>query len=308
MDEKLLVDHFNKRLQQNVVLARLTTSRVGGPARYFITVHSADQLAADVQFFWDADIPFLLLGMGANVLISDAGLDLVVVHNLARDITVEPSSSTPSISAESGALFASVARQAAAHSLSGLEWASTVPGTVGGALYGNAGAFGTSTQNVLKLANILHRNKGYQSLTSVQMGFAYRSSFLKNNPGETVILSASFSLEHGDSEKIKSLMQQYSNQRRGSQPQGASTGSTFKNPSGDFAGRLIEAAGLKGTRIGGVQVSPVHANFFINDGTATARNYYDLIQLVRNAVSQKFGVLLETEIELIGDWQTNHDG
>ena len=303
MDEQLLKNHFYERLQRDVQLSRFTTSRVGGPARFYISANSASQLAEDIRFLWDHDIPFFLLGSGANVLISDKGFDAVVVHNQARQITVSPNGDHPTITAESGTIFAAVARQAAEHSLSGLEWASTVPGTVGGAVYGNAGAFGSNTQSNLVAAEILHRDQGYLLLSSEEMAYAYRSSMLKRDPGKAVILSARFAVEKGDKESIQALMSEFGERRRRTQPAGPSTGSTFKNPPGDFAGRLIEAAGLKGTRVGGVEVSQLHANFFINDGTATARNYYDLIQLVRNTVLEKFEVKLETEIEILGDWQ-----
>jgi len=303
MDEQLLKNHFYERLQLDVPLGRFTTSRVGGPARFYISANNAPRLAEDIRFLWDHDIPFFLLGSGANVLISDTGLDAVVVHNQARQITVSPNGERPTITAESGTIFAAVARQAAKYSLTGLEWASTVPGTVGGAVYGNAGAFGSNTQSNLVAAEILHREKGYLLLSSEDMAYAYRSSMLKRDPGKAVILTARFAVEKGDKESIQALMSEFGERRRRTQPAGPSTGSTFKNPPGDFAGRLIEAAGLKGTRVGGVEVSPLHANFFINDGTATARNYYDLIQLVRNTVLEKFKVQLETEIEILGDWQ-----
>lgn len=304
MDEKVLLNQFEDRLQRDVPLSRFTTSRVGGPARFFISAESATQLAEDVRFLWEHDIPLLVLGSGANLLISDTGLDLVVVHNHAKLITVDLRVESPSITAESGAILTSVARKAAEHGLTGLEWASAVPGTVGGAVYGNAGAFGSNTQASLLLAKILHRTKGYLSLTSEDMGYAYRSSALKRQPGDAIILSASFAVQPGDPALIEWTMKQFSERRRSTQPTGPSTGSTFKNPPGDFAGRLIEAAGLKGTRIGGVSINEKHANFFINDGTAKAQDYYDLIQLARQTVFEQFGVSLETEIEVIGDWQT----
>jgi len=304
MDEKVLLNHFKERLQRDVLLSRFTTSRVGGPARFFIIAESASQLAEDVRFLWEHNIPLLVLGSGANLLISDAGLDLVVVHNQAKLITVDLEGETPTITAESGAILTSVARKAAEHGLSGLEWASTVPGTVGGAVYGNAGAFGSNTHASLVLVEILHRTKGYLSLTSEEMGYAYRSSALKRQPGDAIILRARFAIQPGDPNLIEWTMKQFNERRRNSQPSGPSTGSTFKNPPGDFAGRLIEAAGLKGTRIGGVSINEKHANFFINDGSATARDYYDLIQLAKQTVFEQFGVSLETEIEVIGDWQT----
>jgi len=146
----------------------------------------------------------------------------------------------PSLAAESGAILTSVARKAAELGLSGLEWASTVPGTVGGAVYGNAGAFGSNAQSSLLLVEILHRTKGYLTLTAAEMGYAYRSSVLKRDPGDAVILMARFAVSKGDPERIEATMKDFSERRRRSQPAGPSTGSTFKNPPGDYAGRLIE--------------------------------------------------------------------
>lgn len=304
MDEKVLLDQFKDRLQRDIPLSRFTTSRVGGPARYYVTAGSAEQLADDVSFLWNQNFPVLVLGSGANLLISDAGLNMVVVHNQAKRITVDSEDDSPSITAESGAILTSVARKAAEYGLSGLEWACTVPGSVGGAVYGNAGAFGSNTQASLMQAKVIHRSKGYLFLTSEEMDYSYRSSALKRQPGEAVILSAKFGLEKGDPGVIEATMKEYTDRRRHTQPTGPSTGSTFKNPTGDFAGRLIEAAGLKGTQMGGVAISMLHGNFFINDGTATAQDYYNLIQLVKLTILEKFGVALETEIEMIGDWQT----
>lgn len=303
MDEKLLIDHFEERLQHEVSLAKLTAARVGGPARYFVPARNAAQLARDVQFLWAENIPFFLLGTGSNILVSDAGLEAIVIHNQAKLITVDHDNPHPSITAESGAILAAVARQAAAHNLTGLEWASTIPGSIGGAVYGNAGAHGSDMQHHLILAEILHRTKGYLSLDCEQMGYSYRSSVLKRDPGEAIILSARLAVQKGDEEQIQLLMHQNTEKRRRTQPSGSSTGSTFKNPEGDSAGRLIEEAGLKGTRIGGVEVNTLHANFFNNDGSGTARDYYDLIHLVQKTVLEKTGKKLELEIEMIGDWQ-----
>lgn len=303
MDEKTLSKQFHDRLRQNVPLANLTTSKVGGSARYFITAQNTAQLAEDVAFLWGENIPFFVLGSGSNILVSDAGIDAVVIYNKAKNISFDDDGTTTSINAESGAILITVARQAAMRGLSGLEWATTIPGTVGGAVYGNAGAHGASMQNNLLLANILHRTKGYLSLNAEQMGYSYRSSALKRDPGAAIILSAQLAVEKGDTERIKELMKEFATRRQLTQPAGPCMGSTFKNPAGDSAGRIIDSLGLKGTRVGGVQVSPKHANFFINDGSASARDYYNLIHLVQGIVEEKTGIRLELEIELIGNWQ-----
>jgi UDP-N-acetylmuramate dehydrogenase len=179
----------------------------------------------------------------------------------------------------------------------------SIPGTVGGAIYGNAGAHDSDIRNSLALADILHHQNGKATWTSNQLEFGYRTSLLKRNPGQAVVLSARFRLSPSTPDAVHARMEEFTNQRHQSQPTGASMGSMFKNPPGDFAGRLIEAAGLKGTRIGGVEISPVHANFFINDHNAKATDIWKLIHLTQEKVAQKFGIKLELEIELIGNWQ-----
>jgi UDP-N-acetylenolpyruvoylglucosamine reductase len=294
-----LQTYFGDRLQQDVRLARYTTAKVGGAARWFAESSSAAQLAADTQFLWQQSLPFRVLGNGSNLLVSDQGWSGMMLYNQAKAITVEGTTLT----AESGTTLSTVVRTATEHNLSGFEWAAGIPGTIGGAVYGNAGARGDDTQKILALAEILHREKGRLSLTSAQMEYQYRSSILKRDPGHAVILSASFALQASTAELVKAKVEEFNAKRRNSQPAGASMGSTFKNPAGDFAGRLIEAAGLKGMKIGGVQVSPIHANFLINDGTASAEDYHQLILAIQNSVKSKFSVDLELEIELLGEWQ-----
>ena len=303
MDENMLIAHFGDRLQQNVPLANLTTAKVGGSARYLLTAGSSAQLAADISFLWAAHVPLFVLGSGSNILVGDAGINAVVILNKAKGVSIDNNSESPSIYAESGAILITVARQAAMRGLTGLEWATTIPGTVGGAVYGNAGAHRSSMQQNLLLADILHRTNGSLSLNTEQMGYSYRSSALKREPGKAVILAARLSVEQGDAQKIKALMSEFAARRKLTQPPGPSMGSTFKNPEGDSAGRIIDSLGLKGTRVGGIQVSPQHANFFINDGSGTARDYYNLILLVQGIVEEKTGIKLELEIEMIGDWQ-----
>lgn len=298
-----LKQHFGTRLQENVRLANHTTSHVGGMASCFVVSNSAEELASDVQFLWENEFTMKVLGSGANVLISDQGLDAVVILNKAKAIHFETLSDQSVVYAESGATLATVAREAAQKGFDGLVWASTIPGTLGGAVYGNAGAHGGDMSRSLVMAEILHRDKGRLSFSAEQMEYAYRSSILKRSPGTAVILSANLAIRPGDPEVIKAAIQANAEKRRLTQPAGACFGSTFKNPVGDSAGRLIEAAGLKGTKIGGVEISPVHANFLINDGSATAEDYRHMVQLMQQTVFNKFGVNLELEIEMIGKWQ-----
>jgi UDP-N-acetylmuramate dehydrogenase len=248
------------------------------------------------------EIPFYVIGSGANVLISDEGLRGIVILNRAHTVKVEAEHTPPCVWAESGAIFSSVARQAALRGLSGLEWATAIPGTLGGAVYGNAGAFGGSVKNSLILAEILQPS-GKVIWTCAEMEYDYRSSRLKRNHEPVVILAAKMSLTHSSAETVQSQMEAFSAKRRATQPPGASMGSMFKNPPGDHAGRLIEAAGLKGTKVGGAEVSSVHANFFINRENATASDLYKLIRLVQSKVMETSNVKLELEIELLGNWQ-----
>lgn len=303
MNLSLLHHHFSDRLQQNVSLSNHTNAKVGGIAACLVTETNSETLARDAEWLWNNEIPFLVLGSGANVLISSDLLEMVVLLNRANKIELLKTGQESVIRAESGAIFASVARFAAQNSLTGLEWAYTIPGTLGGAVYGNAGAFGGDMSKSLKMAHILHRQSGRITLSVQEMAYSYRSSALKRAPGEAIILGADLFVHQGDEVEIRSIMDANVSKRKATQPGGASMGSTFKNPAGDHAGRLIEAAGLKGTRIGGVQVSPVHANFLINDGTGTPEDYYRLIKLIRGSVFEKSGINLELEIELLGNWQ-----
>lgn len=294
---------FGDRVQERVVLANYTTARLGGPADAMLVANTADELAATVAGLWALEIPFFLLGSGANILVSDSGFRGVVVLNRARNVKIDTHHNPPTVWAEAGANLGTIARQCALRGLSGLEWAATIPGTLGGAVYGNAGAHGSDMQACLVLADILHRDEGRQQWTLEQMDYAYRSSALKRQPGQAVILAARLMLSTGDAETIKASMDSFSEHRRRTQPPGASLGSMFKNPQGDYAGRLIEAAGLKGHRSGDAEISPVHANFFINHGKASAADIYDLIQTAQQKVLETSGVALELEIELVGDWE-----
>lgn len=296
---------FAGRLQENIQLANYTTAHAGGTADAMLVVHDAVELENAVRKLWELDVPFTILGSGSNVLVSDNGFRGLVLLNRAKTVKIDARGTPPSVWAESGANLGAIARQVALRGLSGLEWAATIPGTVGGAVYGNAGAHGSDMRANLMLAEILHRKQGKNEWSADQLQYGYRTSLLKKQPGQAVILSSRLKLAQSTPAEVQARMSEFSERRRSTQPPGASLGSMFKNPSGDYAGRLIEAAGLKGTRIGGAQVSPVHANFFINDGNATASDIDRLLRLVQQTVFEKFSIKLEMEIEKIGDWPAN---
>jgi len=298
---------FGERLQENVSLAPYTSARIGGPADVLISVSSADEIADSVSRLWKLDVPYVLLGGGSNVLVSDKGVRGVVILNRAKGVSFDRGSplrgsdDRPKVRAEAGVVIANLARRAASHGLAGLEWAAAVPGTVGGAVYGNAGAFGGDIAGSLIHAELLTEN-GRETWPVEKMEYDYRSSILKRQSLICVVLSAQLRLKHSTKEAASVKIGEFSERRKATQPPGASMGSMFKNPPGDFAGRLIEAAGLKGRRIGTAEISPVHANFFINHGQTKAEDVRALVNLAQETVAEKFGVNLELEIELIGEW------
>ena len=292
---------FPDSLQENAPLARYTAARIGGPAEYLLPVHSAAELAEAAEKLWGLEIDFRLLGGGSNVLVADRGISGVVVLNQAKEVKF----AERHVWSESGASIGSIARRAGEKGLSGLEWAATVPGSVGGAIVGNAGAHGRDTASTLDHADVLHRHDGRGRWEIEQLEFDYRSSWLKRNPGQAVVLAGRFDLEPSDPAAVRSTMEEYVEYRQQTQPTGASIGSMFKNPEGDHAGRLIEAAGLKGERRGEAEISSKHANFFVNHGGATAADVYALIELAQQRVAEKFDVELELEVELLGDWEGN---
>ncbi|MGE5072926.1 MAG: UDP-N-acetylmuramate dehydrogenase [Anaerolineae bacterium] len=295
-----LTARFGAQVRRNVSLAPYTSARIGGPADLLVTVNSADELEMVVRMLWDAEAPYLLLGGGSNVLVSDAGLRGIAVLNRAKRVTFLEGTS-PRLRVESGVVFSNLANRCASKGLAGLEWAATVPGTIGGAVYGNAGAFGGDMAHSLISAHVLTR-KGREPWPVEKLGYGYRTSILKRGEVRAVILAAELALQTATKEEVAVKIGEFGDRRKATQPPGASMGSMFKNPPGDAAGRLIEAAGLKGTRIGSAEVSPVHGNFFINHGKSKAADVRALVAVVQETVWEKFQVELELEVEMVGDW------
>ena len=294
---------FGEKLQENVRLSNYTTIRAGGPALGLISVHSEIELQKAAQTLWSLEMPFKVIGSGSNFLVSDKGYEGIIVFNRAHLIKVQANQEPATVFAESGAIFGSVARQTALRGFSGLEWANSVPGTVGGAIYGNAGAFCADISTNLILATILHPLRGKETWPKERFEYQYRSSILKREKTGEIILSAVFGLHKSTREEAQAIIVSNAEKRQKTQPEGASFGSTFRNPEGQFAGKLIEAAGLKGKTQGQAQISQVHANFIINYGGATATDIYKLICQARNTVKKQFGVDLVLEIELLGEFE-----
>lgn len=291
---------FGAAVQEHVSLAPYTSARIGGLADVLIMVKSANEFMDVMQILWMHEMSYTILGGGSNMLISDKGVRGVVVLNRAKEVRFEEGDQ-PAVWCESGVIFSNLANRCASKGLSDLEWAATVPGTVGGAVYGNAGAFGGDMSQNLIWAEVATRD-GRKKMSVEEMQYAYRTSILKNRSENAIVLSALLRLKNSSKEEVSAKIESFSEKRKATQPPGASMGSMFKNPAGDHAGRLIEAAGLKGTRIGNAEISTVHANFFINHGETKASDIRALILVTQDTVLKKFDVNLELEVELIGEW------
>ncbi len=302
MIEKLQ-SRFVGRLLRDEPLAKYTAARMGGPADWvYVARESLDELIEVVTTAWAEDLPVHILGGGANVLVSDKGIRGLVVINHVQEMTFGHWHHGRNVSATSGTSLKVLAQKCKSKGIGGLEWAVSVPGTVGGAVVNNAGAHGGDMAQVIADAVVLEPT-GPTLMTNEALHYAYRYSSLKARMDRRfLVLLATFILPEADPKTIEARMTKFIAQRKSTQPPGASLGSIFKNPPGDYAGRLIEHCGLKGYRVGGAQVSPIHANFFINMGDASPRDYLSLIGHVQETVYSQTGVWLELEIETIGDW------
>lgn len=283
---------------------RYTAARLGGPADLlYVAKQSTEELATVVMAAWEQDIPVRILGGGANVLISDKGVRGLVVINDVAEVTFGEWHHGRNVAATGGMGLTVLARKCQTRGLSGLEWAASVPGTVGGAVVNNAGAHGSDIRANLCEAVILEAEHGIQIMPLEELTYGYRTSVLKARADRRfLVLLAQFALKPDDPEAILARMEHNIAYRKQTQPPGASLGSIFKNPAGDYAGRLVEAAGLKGYAVGGAQVSPIHGNFIINTGEATATDYYALIRHVQETVYKQTKVKLDLEVELVGEW------
>lgn len=281
-------------------LARHTTLRIGGPAEYFVRVDSKDELIDAVKWARQQHLEIFILGNGSNILVSDAGVKGLVIENHADAVTLTEHPDTLTVTAESGASLPGLANRLARQGWRGLEWAIGVPATVGAAVVTNAGAHNGSISDNLVRAEILDAQAAPQWWSNAELHFSYRTSYLKAHPNELVVLTAEFRLQRDDPANCIARMNQYTEHRRRTQPTEPSVGSMFKNPEGDYAGRLIEAVGLKGTRVGQMQVSNVHANFFVNLGGGTAEDVLGLVKFVQEKVKEAFGTELELEIQVVG--------
>jgi UDP-N-acetylmuramate dehydrogenase len=289
--------------ERNVRLAPYTSLRVGGLADWFVFAKTGQELAAGLAWARDNGVPVRVIGGGSNLLVAEAGVEGLVIKAANTRAEVEDRHGQPVLVAEAGATFANVARRLAKQGFGGLEWAANVPGTVGGAAVNNAGAFGGDTAACLLSVSLVEPNGATLALSADDMAYAYRTSVLKRRErGDVAVEHVELKLHHRPPEQADGLVKQFNAQRMRSQPRILSAGSVFANPEGDFAGRLIEAAGLKQTRLGGAEISEQHANFIVNPGNATAQDVFALMRLAQDVVYERSGLWLRPEIELLGRW------
>ena len=289
---------FGARVRAAMPLAELTSFRIGGPADLFVNVEDESELMHAKAAAYRASVPCFCLGAGTNLLVSDRGMRGLVVR--LGDGFAKIKIDDTKVVAGAGAAFGTLVEVVVDRGLEGLEFGEGIPGTVGGGLVMNAGAFGGEIAKVVTLVHGVTEAGDAIALTKDEVKFAYRRTEL---PQRFVITRVDFELAHGDRERLMERVAELKAKRASRQPRGVpNAGSIFKNPPGNFAGKLLEGAGLKGTRLGGAAFSDQHANFIVNLGGAQAAEVLALIDMARNKVKEQSGVLLEPEVRLVGDW------
>jgi UDP-N-acetylmuramate dehydrogenase len=286
------------KVKENEPLANHTTIKIGGPADLFIEPSSIDNLKKTMDLIREYNVKWRAIGRGSNLLVSDKGIEGAVIKlghgldNLEVNDTI--------VKAGGGHSLVSLATMISRKGLSGLEFAAGIPGSVGGAVYMNAGAHGSDVSNILVKAHILFEDGTMEWLTNEEMEFSYRTSVLqKKRPG--IVVEAEFQLQKGEKDSIMSVLQKNKDYRKETQPWNfPCAGSIFRNPLPHYAGKLIESAGLKGHSIGGAMISEMHGNFIVNTGNATAQDVLALIEHVKDTIYNLYQINMETEVEIIG--------
>ena len=297
-----------KKFEQNVLLKDYTSFKIGGAAKYFFKAKTKQELIEAIKTAKQNDLPFFILGGGSNLLVNDNGYDglAIKMENARIDLfdnyessCVIEASENPKIYVEAGALLSSLVVFTIENDLRGMEWASGIPGTVGGAIVGNAGAFGISMNTIIKSVEAIDiESEKTKVFDNQDCEFEYRDSIFKRDKN-LIVFSAILEMERGDKEKIKSRIKEFSRRRTSSNISLPSAGSVFKNPKGHFAGELIEKCGLKGKKVGDIQISETHCNFFVNLGNGKSSDVLELIKLAKQSVKQKFGIDLQEEIIIL---------
>ncbi|MGN0334764.1 MAG: UDP-N-acetylmuramate dehydrogenase [Lachnospiraceae bacterium] len=297
MLEKLQKLLGNEKVLENELLSAHTTFRIGGPAKYFVMPETPEEMAAVMKLCREENVPYFILGNGSNLLAGDGGYDGVIIQlykNFGK-IKIEGTR----VTAQAGAMLIRVAKEAGKAGLTGLEFASGIPGTIGGAMVMNAGAYGGEMKDVVTAVTVLTKEGEIRKLSCEEMNFGYRRSVVEE--AGYLVLEAEMELKEGDPETIEACMEELTARRKEKQPvEFPSAGSTFKRPEGYFAGKLIMDAGLRGYSVGGAKVSEKHCGFVINTGGATAADVIQLMEDVKAEVRKRFGVTLEPEVKRIG--------
>ncbi len=289
--EKLLPD-----IKKNIFLRNYTTFRIGGPAKYFFVAKTKEDLTKAIQMAKKSNLPFFILGGGSNILVSDKGYNGLVIKIKNQKSKIKNNR----ILAEAGLALNRLVELSLKNNLTGMEWAVGIPGTIGGAIYGNAGAFKKSMKDLIKEVEVFDtKDEKIKIFKNKDCKFGYRDSIFKKKKN-LIILSASLQLKKGKKMKIKEKIKRYLNYRKETQPLNfPSAGSIFKNPKNFYAGFLIEKCGLKGKRIGNAKISEKHANFIVNLGNGKAKDVKKLIKLIKKKVKNKFKIELEEEIQYL---------
>lgn len=285
-------------IQENIPLSRFTFTKTGGPAQYLAFPKNLSELELLVDTVKENNIPLTVIGNASNLIIRDGGISGLVLILTKMD-TIVANKDEATVTADAGARIIDTSEAACEASLSGLEFAAGIPGSVGGAVFMNAGAYGGETEFVIKSVRVLTRAGEFKTYTHDEMEFGYRHSLVQET-GD-IVVSATFGLQPGDKWAIKAKMEYFNGLRRAKQPlEYPSCGSVFKRPAGHFVGPMIIKAGLQGKRIGGAEDSMKHAGFIVNVGGATATDYLDLIHLIQKTIKKDFGIDLQTEVRIIG--------
>ena len=288
----------SERISAKEPMANHTSFKIGGPADIYVQPASGKELVQIINECRHNKTPFFVLGHGTNILVPDEGLRKVVIHLYPHFSGCQLTEDGTHLIAEAGALLSAIANMACKAGLKGLEFASGIPGTVGGAICMNAGAYGHDISDICVSVDMLMPDGEIVTLPGKEMAFGYRTSILQQNNG--VVLSAKFALSTGNKDAILAYMQDLNGRRRDTQPLDfPSAGSTYKRPPGHYAGKLISDCNLKGVSIGGAQVSEKHAGFIINTGNATAKDVLELMEHVQDTVKTRYGVMLEPEVKIL---------
>ena len=299
MLEKLQKLMGEAKVLVNEPMASHTTFRIGGPADYFVMPETVEELREVLTLCKEENVPYFILGNGSNLLVGDKGFRGVVIQLYKNFDGLEIEGTK--VTAKSGAMLIRVAKEAGKAGLTGLEFASGIPGTIGGAMVMNAGAYGGEMKDVVRAVTVLTKDGEIKTLTGEEMNFRYRGSVVEDEGH--IVLEAVMELTEGNLDEIQARMDELSVQRRTKQPiEYPSAGSTFKRPEGYFAGKLIQDADLRGYQVGGAQVSEKHCGFVINAGGATAADVMQLMKDVSEKVNEQFGVTLEPEVKRIGEF------